>query len=63
MNQREKLLRQGINPDKLVPVNTNSPKRIDVNPDGPRCKTSGAFRKPSQFTVSKWSWVRKNRWS
>ena len=58
MTQREKLLRQGINPDRLVPVSTNGPRRVDVCPDGPMRKTSGAFRKREQFTIAKWSWAR-----
>ena len=56
MTQREKLLSQGINPDRLVPVSTDGPKRIDVCPDGPQRRSTGAFRKREQFTIAKWSW-------
>ncbi len=58
MTQREKLIRQGINPDRLVPVSTDGPRRVDVCSDGPMRKTSGAFRKREQFRITKWSWAR-----
>ncbi len=58
MTQREKLIRQGINPDRLVPVGIEGPKRVDVCPDGPQRKSTGAFRKRDQFRITKWSWAR-----
>ena len=58
MTQREKLLAQGINPDRLVPVSTDGPKRVDICSDGPKRRSTGAFRQREQFTIAKWSWVR-----
>ena len=58
MTQREKLIRQGINPDRLVPVGIDGPKRVDVCPDGPQRRSTGAFRKRDQFRITKWSWAR-----
>ena len=58
MTQREKLLAQGINPDRLVPVGIDGPKRVDVCPDGPKRRSTGAFRKRDQFRITKWSWAR-----
>ncbi len=43
MTQREKLIRQGINPDSLVPVSTDGPRRVDVCSDGPNVSLQVPF--------------------
>ena len=51
MTQREKLAKQGINIDALVPVKV---------PSSDKCRQTGAFRERNQFAISKWSWNKTN---
>jgi len=51
MTQREKLIRQGINPDALTALPV---------PSGDKVRQTGAFRERNSFPVNKWSWNKTN---
>ena len=51
MTQREKLAKQGINIDNLVPVKV---------PTSDKCRQTGAFRERTKFAINKWSWNKTN---